>query len=67
MNKPLTDGETLLTLLGALVKKAGGSLTITEQELIAVSKDDTMVLLYDVNAGELILKLISTKGESELN
>jgi len=53
----LSDEKMLFTLLTAIVKKQGGEIRITEDEMDAVTKKDMMMMYYDKNAKEIILTL----------
>ena len=56
MSKYLQDPEYLFSILTALVKKSGGKITITEEELKSVSKGDLIGMYYEPKTGNLILK-----------
>ena len=56
MSKYLQDPEYLFSILTALVKKSGGKITITEEELKNVSKGDLIGMYYEPKTGNLILK-----------
>jgi hypothetical protein len=56
MSKYLQDPEYLFTILTMLVKKNGGSITITEEEMKNVSKGDLIGMYYEPKTGNLILK-----------
>ncbi len=56
MSKYLQDPEYLFSILTALVKKNNGKITITEEELKAVSKGDLIGMYYEPKTGDLILK-----------
>ena len=51
----LSDPQMLFTLLTALVKKAGGKIIISEDEMDAVTPGDMMSMYYDKGAQEIIL------------
>lgn len=57
MDKSLDNKATLFTLLAAIIKKSGDSMTITEDDLISVTKSDKMILYYDKKNKEILLKL----------
>tara|TARA_Y100000310_G_C20145727_1_gene562355 strand:+ start:205 stop:441 length:237 start_codon:yes stop_codon:yes gene_type:complete len=72
--KSLDNKETVFTLLAALIKKAGGAVKISEEELVSVAKNDVVVMLFDRNTNDIILKIVKptdtkgkTKGESLKN
>jgi len=51
----LKDEQMLFTLLTALVKRSGGEIRISEDEMDSVVKRDMVMLYYDKNNKELIL------------
>jgi len=53
----LNNKETLFTILTAIVKKYGGAMRLTEEDLIAVTTRDMMTLSYDRHAKEIVLSL----------
>lgn len=61
MSQYLDDPEYLFSLLVAVVKKNGGKLTITEEELKNVSKGDLVGMYYEPKTGNLILKEVDPK------
>tara|TARA_B100000131_G_scaffold188763_1_gene181686 strand:+ start:285 stop:533 length:249 start_codon:yes stop_codon:yes gene_type:complete len=56
MSKYLQDPEYLFGILTMLVKKNGGKITITEEEIKKVSKGDLIGMYYEPKTGNLILK-----------
>ncbi len=56
MSKYLQDPEYLFGILTMLVKKSGGKITITEEEMKNVSKGDLIGMYYEPKTGNLILK-----------
>lgn len=58
MNPSLDNKETLFLLLSALLKKAGGTVQIDEEELIAVTKNDIITMKFNKTANSVILELI---------
>ena len=56
MSKYLQDPEYLFSILTMLVKKNGGKITITEEEMKNVSKGDLIGMYYEPKTGNLILK-----------
>jgi len=56
MSKYLQDPEYLFSILTALVKKNGGTITLTEQELKDISTGDLIGMYYEPKTGNLILK-----------
>ena len=58
MKKSLDNKETLFTLLAAIAKREGGTVIITEAELIDVTGEEAMGLFYNRASKEVMLKLI---------
>lgn len=56
MSKYLSDPEYLFSILTILVKKNGGKITLTEEEVKNVSKGDLVGMYYEPKTGNLILK-----------
>lgn len=56
MSKYLQDPEYLFSILTILVKKNGGKITLTEEEMKSVSKGDLIGMYYEPKTGNLILK-----------
>tara|TARA_R100000805_G_C3511003_1_gene37167 strand:+ start:263 stop:505 length:243 start_codon:yes stop_codon:yes gene_type:complete len=56
MSKYLQDPDYLFSLLTILVKKNGGKITITEQEMKNVSKGDLIGMYYEPETSNIILK-----------
>ena len=56
MSKYLQDPEYLFSILTILVKKNGGKITLTEEEMKSVSKGDLIGMYYEPRTGNLILK-----------
>ncbi len=56
MSKYLQDPEYLFSILTMLVKKNGGKITITEEEMKNVSTGDLIGMYYEPKTGNLILK-----------
>jgi len=61
MSQYLQDPEYLFSILTALVKKNGGRITLTEEELNSVSKGDLIGMYYEPKTGTLILKEVESK------
>ena len=61
MSKYLQDPEDLFGILTMLVKKNGGKITITEEEMKNVSKGDLIGMYYEPKTGNLILKEVDTE------
>ena len=56
MSKYLQDPEYLFSIVTMLVKKNGGKITITEEEMKNVTKGDLIGMYYEPKTGNLILK-----------
>lgn len=56
MSQYLNDPEYLFSIVTMLVKKNGGKITITEDEMKSVSKGDLIGMYYEPKTGNLILK-----------
>ena len=50
----LKNRDHLFTFLTAIVKKNGGELRLTEEEIIRVQKSDLVSLTYDLEKKELV-------------
>ena len=59
MNEYLSDPDYLFALLVALVKRDGGKIKSTEEELETVTKNDLMGMYFDPKNGDIVLKLLS--------
>jgi S-adenosylhomocysteine hydrolase len=60
-NKYLNDPEYLFSILTMLVKKNGGKITITEEEMKNVSTGDLIGMYYEPKTGNLILKEVDAE------
>ena len=56
MNQYLNDPEYLFSLLTVLVKKYGGKITVTEEEMKNVTTGDLIGMYFEPNTGNVILK-----------
>ena len=52
----LNDPEYLFNILTILVKKNGGQIVLTEEEMRSVSKGDLVGMYFEPKTGNLILK-----------
>ncbi len=57
----LSDNKYVFTLLTALIKREGGELRLPEGDLISVTKEDVVTLLYDKNTEEIVLRVADSK------
>jgi len=61
MSQYLNDPEYLFSILTALVKKNGGKIELTEEEMKSVSKGDLIGMYFEPKTGMLILKQVEPK------
>tara|TARA_Y100000114_G_scaffold135226_1_gene135949 strand:- start:47 stop:289 length:243 start_codon:yes stop_codon:yes gene_type:complete len=61
MSKYLQDPDYLFSLLTILVKKNGGKIKISEEEMNNVSKGDLIGMYYEPGTKSLILKEVDTQ------
>jgi len=61
MSKYLQDPEYLFSIVTMLVKKNGGKITITEEEMKNVSKGDLIGMYYEPKTGNLVLKEVDAE------
>ena len=61
MSKYLQDPEYLFGILTMLVKKNGGKITITEEEMKNISTGDLIGMYYEPKTGNLILKEVDAQ------
>jgi len=61
MSKYLQDPEYLFSIITALVKKNGGQITLSKEEVDNVSKGDLIGMYYEPKTGNLILKEVEAK------
>ena len=61
MNQYLNDPDYLFSILTALVKKNGGKITLSKEEMDDVSKGDLIGMYYEPKTGNLILKEVESK------
>ena len=61
MSKYLQDPDYLFSILTIIVKKSGGKITLTEEEMKSVSKGDLIGMYFEPKTGSLILKEVDTK------
>ena len=58
MSKYMQDPDFLFSVLAMMVKKNGGKITITEEEMKDVTKGDLIGMYYEPDTGALILKQV---------
>ena len=61
MSKYLQDPDYLFSILTMLVKKNGGKITLTEDEMKNVSTGDLIGMYYEPKTGNLILKEVDAE------
>jgi hypothetical protein len=61
MSKYLQDPDYLFSILTMLVKKNGGKITITEEEMKSVSTGDLIGMYYEPDTGNIILKEVNSE------
>lgn len=61
MSKYLQDPEYLFSIVTMLVKKNGGKIVITEEEMKNVSTGDLIGMYYEPKTRNLILKEVDAK------
>ena len=61
MNQYLNDPDYLFSILTALVKKNGGKITLSKEEMDDVSQGDLIGMYYEPKTGHLILKEVEPK------
>ena len=59
MSKYLKDPEYLFSIITMLVKKNGGAITLSADEIQNVSKGDLIGMYYEPKTGNLILKEVN--------
>ena len=67
MSKYLQDPEYLFSIVTMLVKKNGGKITITEEEMKNVSTGDLIGMYYEPKTGNLILKEVDAEDMLKAN
>lgn len=61
MSKYMKDPEYLFSILAAIVKKNGGFLRLTEDEIKAVSKNDIIGMYYEPETNSIVFKKVEPK------
>jgi len=56
--KLLDDKEHLFTMLSAIIKKFGGEVTITREDLEIIQPSEALSLIYDPVKKQIIMKFI---------
>ena len=55
-NKYMTDPDYLFAVLTAMVKKFGGSITLSKEELSAAQKGDLIGMYYEPKTDSIVFK-----------
>lgn len=55
--KNLKNKDYVFTLLTAVVKKEGGEVRLTEEEMCRVTKQDVVKLLWDQKKNEVVIQV----------
>jgi hypothetical protein len=63
----LDNKEVLLFLLGMLVKRNGGSITIPEEDIFDQRGADMLTLAYDKQTNSVILMVIDAMAQKKEN
>ena len=63
MAKILQDKESLFTMLVAVIKANNGTLKISEDDLLGVTKGDVVSLAYNKETREIVLKCLNSGGK----
>ncbi|MHA1940737.1 MAG: hypothetical protein ACW97P_03300 [Candidatus Hodarchaeales archaeon] len=58
MSKYMKDPEYLFSILAAIVKKNGGFLRLTEEEIRAVSKNDIVGMYFEPETNSIVFKKV---------
>lgn len=61
MSKYMKDPEYLFSILAAIVKKNGGFLRLTQEEIEAVSKNDIIGMYFEPETNSLVFKKVDPK------
>ena len=61
MSKYMKDPEYLFAILATIVKKNGGLLRLTQEEIEAVSKNDIIGMYFEPETNSLVFKKVDPK------
>ena len=61
MSQYLNDAEYLFNILTIIVKKSGGKIKLTKEELNSVTKGDLIGMYFEPKTGAVILKEVDNK------
>lgn len=60
-NKYMTDPDYLFAVLTAMVKKFGGSISLSKDELAAAQKGDLIGMYYEPKTDSIVFKEVGTE------
>ena len=60
-NKYMTDPDYLFAVLTAIVKKHGGIISLTKEELAAAQKGDLIGMYYEPKTDSIVFKEVDTE------
>ena len=60
-NKYMNDPDYLFAVLTAMVKKFGGSITLSKEELSAAQKGDLIGMYYEPKTDSIVFKEVDTE------
>ena len=60
-NKYMTDPDYLFAVLTAIVKKHGGIISLTKEELSAAQKGDLIGMYYEPKTDSIVFKEVDTE------
>jgi hypothetical protein len=61
MSQYLNDPEYLFNILTIIVKKSGGEIKLTKEELDSITKGDLIGMYFEPKTGAVILKEVDSK------
>jgi hypothetical protein len=61
MSQYLNDADYLFNILTVIVKKSGGEIKLTKEELNSIAKGDLIGMYFEPKTGAVILKEVDTK------
>ena len=63
MSKYMKDPEYLFSILAAIVKKSGGFLRLTEEEIKAVTKNDIIGMYFEPETNSIVFKKVDPQDD----
>jgi hypothetical protein len=61
MSQYLNDADYLFNILTVIVKKSGGQIKLTKEELNSITKGDLIGMYFEPKTGAVILKEVDSK------